>query len=307
MCRQAAALVLAFAGCGRIDFAPLAVGSACTALVPPGASVSGTLVASSATSGTCGGDATSEDVYVLDVVVPGGDILAAADYMNEPASPVLYIRTDCADAQSELACDTSNGVADLPEIHLESVPVGRYYVFVDGRATGTYTATIQTLLPEGASCDVADTRDRCNGNLACTSGACMPSTCAVQQAFTGAGPFTATVNTTAATNLHAGGCGQGGDGGLRAPEAIFTVDVATPMSDVVVSTDDPATDFDTLVYVRSSCDAGEVACDDDSGSNGNSLTSVAHTGPIAAGTYYVFVDGFAYHAGTAQVTITLTP
>jgi hypothetical protein len=74
-----------------------------------------------------------------------------------------------------------------------------------------------------------------------------------------------------------------------------------------VSTASTLTDFDTVVYVREGCTGRQLACDDDAGGSIQALTSDATTGALAGGDYYIFIDGFSYNTGTADVTITISP
>jgi hypothetical protein len=50
----------------------------------------------------------------------------------------------------------------------------------------------------------------------------------------------------------------------------------------------------------------QLGCNDDS-SGAIPLASDVHTGALAAGTYYVFIDGAGTSSGTAAVTIETTP
>jgi hypothetical protein len=326
---RSALLAAMLAGCGRVSFDARADGGgtdgggtdgavldvvdsldgniACTmqaALpVPTDGTISGVVGAESTTSGTCGG-AAAEDRYVIDVPIAGCDLLLAVDGPQTASDTIAaYIRRSCDAPETELACDTTNGIGRAPAIHLVDVPVGRYYGFVDGVTAAPYGGTFQVLLPEGAACDAASGRDRCGGNLTCT-GQCVPTSCAGAIDLTGAPPLTFTATTGGEANLHAGTCGDAADGGLRSPEAIYTLTLATAASDLVIDTDDPQTTFDTLVYVRSACHGVEIACGDDTGSSDR---ATVHTGPIGPGTYYIFIDGFGGGNGTAKVTITIVP
>jgi hypothetical protein len=86
--------------------------------------------------------------------------------------------------------------------------------------------------------------------------------------------------TTSGVSLDQGSCG-----GDRAPEAVYRL-VLTARSDVFVTTHGTA--FDTAVYMRNGCCGAEVACNDDAD---NRSTSVLSVRGLAAGTYYIFVDG----------------
>jgi hypothetical protein len=311
---------IATASCGRIAFDEVARDGAivpvdiamptCDALsvmpVPTTGKVMGTInVGGSQTAGTCAGTATDEDIFQIDVTVPGSKLQLAADQAGTKGI-ALYVRTECADAPSELECDTQDGIEDGPLI-TRAVPPGRYFVVVDGQDTaqgGNYEATMRVLLPEGAACDDNNGRDICGPSLGCMSGTCQPESCDSAFVLGGSSPFVEIADTRTQPNLHGGTCGDGGDGGARGNEMIYRLDLASSVSNVHVSTDSPDTNFDTLVYVRAGCTGTELACNDDATPDNYSIVD---TGPLTAGSYFIFVDAFGPQSGLATVTITLTP
>lgn len=270
--------------------------------------IGGTLAASSATdeAGSCGGAGIAELVYSIDLPVSGAGLVVGSDGNGATMDTLLYIRSQCANTASELVCDLDSGISAAGAYRLTNLPAGRYFVFVDGQAgaTGDFTGTAQVLLPQGATCDAASVRDRCGPELAC-SGVCLAAGCAVAETLSGANSYQRTVLTTGSTNLHAGSCGTGNDGGVRAPERIYGLTLASAVTNVHVSTASAATDYDTLIYVRTACNGSEIACNDDNGMPNNQ--SDLDTGALAAGTYLIFIDGFATRSGTADVTVTVTP
>ncbi len=74
-----------------------------------------------------------------------------------------------------------------------------------------------------------------------------------------------------------------GDG----PEAVFLLELAAPAT---VHFDTNGSDYDTVLYVRSTCDdaASELFCDDDGGDGLDSMIE----DDLAAGTYFVIVDAY---------------
>jgi len=95
---------------------------------------------------------------------------------------------------------------------------------------------------------------------------------------------------------------QGTCGGADAPEAVFKV-VLNEKSDLFVTTH--GTSFDTVLYLRSSCCGPEIACNDDADGR---KTSVLSQRGLAAGTYYIYVDGASSaDAGSFTVDIYATP
>ena len=112
-------------------------------------------------------------------------------------------------------------------------------------------------------------------------------TCGCPELITGDGTYT---GTTSGTSAHSPStCGAGGG-----PEHVFSLEM-TSTSWVTLET--AGTSWDTVLYVReSSCATGtEVGCDDDGGSGVESRLRVR----LAAGTYYVFLDGFSSFASGA--------
>jgi hypothetical protein len=309
-------LWLLVAGC-RYHFDALAPDSdapdVCAALAQP-VPTSGTIAGSIGSGGgsqvgTCGGDDSTENMFSIDVPVAGAGLLVATDDGSTTIDTLLYVRTACTDAASEIACDEDGGTGEPAADRIEGVAAGRYYVIIDGQngASGTYRGTAQVLLPASAPCVDAAPRDRCGPELACQAGHCAAAGCSITEVLSGASSYERIVATGAAPNLHAGTCGQGNDGGTRAPEVIYELTLPAAVTNVHVSTANAQTDYDTLIYVRASCAGSEIACDDDSGTTTVMISSTLDTGPLAAGSYLVFVDGFATSSGTADVTIDITP
>jgi len=91
-------------------------------------------------------------------------------------------------------------------------------------------------------------------------------------------------------------------GGGDAPEARFTLDLPVA-SDLFVTTH--GTGFDTIVYLDRGCCGDEVACNDDADGRN---TSVLAAPELAAGTYYITVDGADDNAtGDFTIDIYATP
>ena len=83
----------------------------------------------------------------------------------------------------------------------------------------------------------------------------------------------------------------------------------TPSGDGIlyVTTDDPLTDFDTVLHVRTTCgdDATQLACDDDSG---GSLRSTVRTRVTGGTPLFIFADGFDdTESGIFRLTVRLVP
>ncbi|HTJ80945.1 MAG TPA: hypothetical protein VL400_04455, partial [Polyangiaceae bacterium] len=88
------------------------------------------------------------------------------------------------------------------------------------------------------------------------------------------------------------------------PEAVFFYRNSSYKSPVIISTDNPGTDFDTVLYIRqTSCDtsATELCNDDVFFIGGASELSVN----LPIGDYFIIVDGYAGQAGNYELTIDL--
>src|SRR5207245_6548707 len=109
--------------------------------------------------------------------------------------------------------------------------------------------------------------DRCDTSLSCSdpavsgSGTCVADP--VANACTMATALTASVTVASVgagyPSYFAGSCAASGG-----PEYVYSL-VLAETSDVYLSTDDPSTNFDTMLYVRSNCtnSATELACNGD--------------------------------------------
>ncbi|HEV8324663.1 MAG TPA: hypothetical protein VG389_23800 [Myxococcota bacterium] len=261
-------------------------------------------------TGTCGGAGAPDVVYSIALPAGAAALQIATDLPGTNYDTLLYLRDDCAVPGSEILCDDDSGIATQSMLLTGPLAPGTYFLVVDGfSGGGAYEASIDVILPPGAACTPGSTGFRCLHENECAPAVaggftCQPTGCAVVTTLMGPGPFSFGDTTVGRANLHAGSCGQGGDGGTRAPEAIFVLSLAAPVTNVHVTTDFATTTFDTLVYVRDGCTGVEIVCDDDGGAN---TTSVLDTGPLAAGSYYLFVDGFATNSGPFDTVVTVSP
>ncbi len=90
----------------------------------------------------------------------------------------------------------------------------------------------------------------------------------------------------------------------NAPERVFLYRLARPVSRLTASLCGSDPNFDTALYIRlGSCRGTEVGCDDDT----CMTQSVVNLSNVAAGNYYIFVDGYMMHEGAFVLTVTATP
>lgn len=87
------------------------------------------------------------------------------------------------------------------------------------------------------------------------------------------------------------------------PDAVVKVRLQSSVSSLVLSTQSPATTFDTILYVLDSCSAGAIPtverCNDDAPGGGSVLTLTN----VPAGDYTVVVDSWDPGEGTAELTV----
>ena len=80
--------------------------------------------------------------------------------------------------------------------------------------------------------------------------------------------------------------------GSTAPERVFTLTVPGNLSSLTVDT--AGSTYDTVLYIKGNdCGGPDLACNDDSGG----LQSQVMLTNAAAGTYFIFVDGFSSSSG----------
>jgi hypothetical protein len=89
-------------------------------------------------------------------------------------------------------------------------------------------------------------------------------------------------------------------------EVILFYRLATAKNGVLITTDNPGTNFDTVIYVRqANCNPGQVElCDDDSGFFFSSNSSELFLN-MPAGDYFIFVDGYGGQSGNYELLIDL--
>lgn len=310
---RAALLLIAISACGKVGFDELADGAVsttdadptgCPTAEPTSSTFAITATGATRARGSCGGGDSPEVIFPIEVP-EGANVVVAGD--GTGADTVVYLSTTCAPQGTDLGCDLKGGAGEGAAVNMP-LPAGRYYAIVDGQQPNTSIelgVEVQVELPLGASCPGARPYWKCGPDLQCTAGRCVPLCATPANLLSGALTHLIDGTTVNARSLHAGTCGDVGDGGRRAPEVVYLLRLTAAVSNVEVTTDDPATDYDTLLYMRAGCLGAEIDCNDDIG--GGNYASRLVTGQLAAGDYYVFADGFANGEGQFRLTITVTP
>jgi hypothetical protein len=97
--------------------------------------------------GSCGGNGP-EVVYRLELAELA-DVTITTDLPGTEGDTVLYVRSECGNADSELDCDDDAGVTRslASVLELTALAAGRYYVFVDSYSTGEPFEVRATITP----------------------------------------------------------------------------------------------------------------------------------------------------------------
>jgi hypothetical protein len=114
-----------------------------------------------------------------DLVVSSANAGVAWDYRTQ-LDTYLYVRADCADPATEVACNDDVGLTDLrSQLVATNLLPGTYYVYLDtssasqnGTALGyALVVRARAVLKAGSTCDPTGENDRCQGE-ACLMGTC---------------------------------------------------------------------------------------------------------------------------------------
>jgi hypothetical protein len=257
------------------------------AAVAFGTQVAGTLVnATSDGAPSCGTADTVSVVYAL--TVSGTDAVSVKAEVTDakrmdgvsPMDVALFVRSACADAAAELGCAASSFFTPGAAVDLVLAP-GTYYVLVGG-LTAADQGTFKLLVTNAGAVQTRDGSDTCDPS----------ATPLVSNGETIKGTTTAKTNNYDADT--AGDCSH--TAAYDQPDVAYKLELATGVSSVTISVTGLG-GWDTILYVRTDCaaPATEVDCnDDDNLTVGKSKVEMTN---VAAGTYYIIVDGYGAGAG----------
>jgi hypothetical protein len=231
----------------------------------------------------CGSATPPDAVYAVQADTDG---LLTVSLAPTGWDAVLYVRSTCATASSELTCQDLGGTSGAETWQVWAASGTTYYVFVDGSystSNGPYTLTA-TLAP-------ATSDEKCPGETV---------------VWTGSGSDPRTFTDTDDTTLHWNDYNGYYCGATTRRETVYAV---KPDVDGVLALEVTPQGWDAAMYVRSTCATAstETTCQDTGGTGGKESYTLWAT---AGTTYYVFVDGAtAYSAGEGVYTFnaTLTP
>ncbi|MBW2701877.1 MAG: hypothetical protein JRF33_13760 [Deltaproteobacteria bacterium] len=255
------------------------------------------------------------------------------DLSGSSYDTMMYLRSDCTNASSEIACDddSGDGLDSMFEVDLQP---GDFYLFIDGynNSVGNYTLTLdvgcgdgtlyypvtgeclpdpcvsnpcqqthQTLcdpqLPDSylCLCDPGYIFDSSEPPVCILDPNPHGESCADVMPLSGNSGMVAGSSATAADDA-TGSCAGGG------PDRVYgmTLDERS----LVVLDLDGLGNTDTVLHVRSVCDsaASEVACDDDGGSGLSSALTLI----LDAGAYFIWADSYS-EGGDYELTYSMNP
>ncbi len=260
--------------------------------------------------GTCSASPAADAVYVVQPDVDGTMNVDLGGKSATAYDAVLYVRSACTASDVEVGCnDSYEPGADKVAVN---VAAGKsYYIFVDGYYgnMGPYRVNV-SIKPAICGNKVVEGTEECDDGNAVDGDGCT-STCkkeptppydtcpGVEIPLTGSGTSLRTGTVSGATtSLASEYTGNASCSATYAREAVFWVKPNVSGAVTVDLGGSTATAFDSVLYVRSSCDDAmtQVACHDEAGNGSEKVTFAA----VANMTYFIFVDGYESSTGTVD-------
>ena len=219
-------------------------------------------------TGTCGGGGGEDVVYTFTLAAPAR-IRATLSRTSGSFDPVMYLRSTCDAAGSELGGGCADASASFEVVDIDEVPAGDYYIVVDsaGGTTGTFDLVVESL-------PVPPANDRCAGSISLSSGVMSEGT------------------TIAARDDTTGDCSSGG------VEVFYDFTISASQRVVVELASNTA---QHAIYIQDECGnpVSQVACASTGG-----LPESIEILDLAAGTYTIIVEAEAAGGGTFDLTYT---
>lgn len=226
---------------------------------------------------------------------------------------VVSVQTSCGDENSEAACSDFDFSEEVEALGLS----GDVFIAVDGTSQfggaphGAYQLDVFTrsISSAGETCDLQSVTSRCATGLLCEAGICVAESLALACNLAtelGVGQVTLAQTHAFQPDLLQGSCAFKAAAG--AGEAIYSFTVSQPSS-VEITTDLPGTNFDTVLYLLSTCEGSELACADDVNASSGNFRSTLSVPEVPAGDYLLVVDGasIAAASGHFELLLAVTP
>jgi hypothetical protein len=221
------------------------------------------------TTPSCGGSGSPDVVYALTLTESQ---LVLIDTNGSSFDTVLSLWSGATCPGTMLTCDDDSGEGARSFL-MRTIGAGTYYIVVDGYGAADAGAyNLNVAIGSGDSC----TAPRQMGG----PGIYSSSTCGYND------------------NFRATSCGSTAPG----EDIVYRLELTEPHT-VVFDMCRGTTAFDSILYVRSSpCATGtQIGCNDDSTTCPASLSYLRL--PLAAGTYFVIVDGYSGGCGMYELGV----
>ena len=240
------------------------------------ATASGTTVGlANDTNGTCATGIAPDVVYAFSTSAVQ-DFRVTVSTTTGTYQPSIYLRTaSCTGTQ--VTCANAPAVGGSASLDIGALPVGTYYLFIDGVGGTSGAYAINATLTNPAPGDH------------CTNPAPLTFT---------AGTATASGTTMGLYNAGNGSCATG-----TAPDVIYSFTTSS-IQEFRVTVSTSTGTYQPSVYLRSaSCTGTQLACANAPALGGSASLNI---GALPVGTYYLWIDGVAGTSGTYSINATLS-
>ncbi len=254
--------------------------------------------------GSCGGQASGEQIYRFTPPVDGPFCVSTQGSLFDT---LLHVRKTCADPQSEMACN-DDYVHTRAALTVEGRAINSYYVIVDGyRHEGEYTLMISEGECPPAPEEICDQEgdEDFDGREGCEDFDCrfaescltdIPSACELDMMRDlSLGEVVSGSSMGAPMDLRGRCAGNG-------PEVVYRF-IAPDDGDYCVTS--AGSEYDTVLYVRSQCfqPDSELGCNDDFNNIAATLSLRGEMGIE----YFIILDSFRDEGGDYTLTINEGP
>jgi hypothetical protein len=239
------------------------------------------------TSGTCAGGG-KDLVYTFSTVGKGVkniDITLAPKSPTSTFQPVVYVRKTCASSASaeSMGCRDAVSPGGTASLALPRVPEGTYFLFADGFTGSEGAFDLKVTLSEPPP---APGNDNCAGATALT--------------------FTNNVATVSGDTRSATDDGGASCSSATGPDVVYSFTLQAAQAVTAKLTRDSSTSsYSPVVYLRSACASAASADEKGCGTGSSSTPATASATSLAAGTYFVWVDGSSKTSGKYTLEVTL--